>query len=221
MIMLNLLRFKPRGDAGIYGLYSNVAAGEIKKTGSHVAYFGPVMGDLDPDLGFDASWDAMALPVYRRRGAFLQMQKSETYQAAVPYRVAGTTARLLYALSDLDASTATATIAKLHESQAPLTVSAGEVVVLTLLPPTDEADIDAYLAAAAPLVRNAGGEILLALKAEVPIVSELYWAHATVTRIPTRDALTTLYGAKAWKKVAKTFPGIADQQLRVAAQMNA
>ena len=55
VVMFNLLRFRPRGDAAIYTLYGRQAAPEIKKVGSFIAYYGTVITDFNQDLGFDTS----------------------------------------------------------------------------------------------------------------------------------------------------------------------
>ena len=63
-------------DRAIYRLYGREAAPEVEKVGSFVGYFGAVISDLDPSLGFDASWNAVVMPVYHRRRACLDLQRS-------------------------------------------------------------------------------------------------------------------------------------------------
>jgi predicted DNA-binding transcriptional regulator AlpA len=100
VIMLNLLRFRPRGDATIYSMYDRETAPEVEKVGSFIGHYGAVITDLDPALGFDARYDAVVMPVSHRRSSYLALQRSSIYQLIIPYRSAGTSRRTLYVLSD-------------------------------------------------------------------------------------------------------------------------
>jgi hypothetical protein len=132
MIMLNLLRFKPRGDASIYSLYGKEAEPQVKKTGSFIFYYGKVIMDLG--LGFDESWDGIVMPIYKRRHSFLELQANPLYQLAIPYRVAGTFARLLYVVGDSDTLLGdTASINEYADRKQGIPVSEGEVVIAELL----------------------------------------------------------------------------------------
>jgi len=141
IIMLNLLRFRPQGDSSIYNLYGREAAPEVKKVGSFVGFFGATINDLDPALCFDDSWDGVVLPVYRRRKSFLDLQKSERYQLAIPYRSAGTSRRTLYALSDdrplLPAATS---ISSMFTEHSGLAVKDSEIFSIELLRFSNEDD---------------------------------------------------------------------------------
>lgn len=191
IIMLNLLRFRPRGDGSIYSLYGREAAPEVKKVGSFVGFFGATINDLDPALGFDNSWDGVVLPVYQRRKSFLDLQKSERYQLAIPYRSAGTSRRTLYVLSDdrplLPAATS---ISAMFTDRSGLTVEDSGVYSIELLRFSDE---DERLAAQTRLNSEPQSEAVLSVRAEVPVLSEHYWNHCLVRRFPSRSALESFY----------------------------
>ena len=44
-----------------------------------------------------------------------------------------------------------------------------------------------------PLLTQAGGEVVLSVRAEIPIVSEEYWDHFVSFRFPSRKAMKDLY----------------------------
>ena len=193
IIMLNLLRFKPRGDSSIYSLYARDAAPEVAKTGSFVGFYGKVLSDLDPSLGIDVGWDSVALVVYKRRRSFLQMQQSPIYQSAVAYRVAGAYARLLYVTKDgANFFEAKETVAGLDNNREPLAIGKGEIAVIDLFGNSSQDASSAlkhFAGQRAHLLEGVGAETLLSLETEVPIVSEDYWQHCCLTRFPSLEAL--------------------------------
>ena len=203
VIMLNLLRFRPRGDSTIYSLYGKEAAPEVKKVGSFIGYYGAVVTDLDPALGFDASWDAVVMPVYHRRASYLTLQRSSVYQLAIPYRSAGTSRRTLYVLSDGDTIFKdTHSIAEMDASRKPLPVSAGDVYVIDVVR-FDGAQgrerFSTWAGSVQPLLQEAGATPLLSLTPEVPVLSEEHWDHCILTHFPSLGAVTTLHSSTAWQ----------------------
>lgn len=191
IIMLNMLRFRPRGDNSIYNLYGREAAPEVEKVGSFIGFFGATIDDLDPNLGFDPSWDGVVLPVYQRRRSFLELQRSEPYQLAIPYRSAGTSRRTLYVLSDdKPLLPATTSVKTMFESGAGLAVEDEDVYSIELLKLDGKEDQDW---ARADRNRDASSEVVLSLRAEVPIVSERLWDHCLVTRFKSRESLEEFY----------------------------
>jgi uncharacterized protein (DUF1330 family) len=203
VIMLNLLRFRPRGDSTIYSLYGKEAAPEVKKVGSFIGYYGAVVTDLDPALGFDASWDAVVMPVYHRRASYLALQRSSIYQLAIPYRSAGTSRRTLYVLSDGDTIFKdTHSIAEMDAGRKPLPVNAGDVYVIDVVRFAGEQGREQFRHWAntvQPLLQDAGAPPLLSLQPEVPVLSEEHWDHCILTHFPSLDAVTTLYSSTAWQ----------------------
>ena len=204
VIMLNLLRFRPRGDATIYNMYGREAAPEVEKVGSFVGYFGSVINDLDPDLGFDQGYDAVVMPVYHRRGSYLALQQSSIYQLVIPYRSAGTSRRTLYVLRDGDSLyPGTHSIADMDASRDPLTIKAGEIYTIDLLRFADDGGAAAFkqwCELSAPLLHDAGATPLFSLQAEVPVLSEEYWDHCLLTHYPSLDAMTRLYRSDTWQQ---------------------
>jgi uncharacterized protein (DUF1330 family) len=204
VIMLNLLRFRPRGDSTIYSLYGKEAAPEVKKVGSFIGYYGAVVTDLDPALGFDASWDAVVMPVYHRRASYLALQRSSIYQLAIPYRSAGTSRRTLYVLSDGDkVYKGTTTIAEMDANRKPLPTRAGDVYVIDVLRfagAQGREQFSAWADSVQPLLQEVGAKPLLSLSPEVPVLSEEHWDHCILTHFPSLDAVTTLYGSADWQQ---------------------
>ena len=204
VIMLNLLRFRPRGDNTIYSLYGKDAAPEVKKVGSFIGYYGAVVTDLDPALGFDASWDAVVMPVYHRRASYLALQRSSNYQLAIPYRSAGTSRRTLYVLSDGDkVYKGTTTIAEMDANRKPLPTRAGDVYVIDVLRfagAQGREQFSAWADSVQPLLQEVGAKPLLSLSPEVPVLSEEHWDHCILTHFPSLDAVTTLYGSADWQQ---------------------
>lgn len=191
IIMLNLLRFRPRGDSSIYKLYGREAAPEVKKLGSFVGFFGAVLTDLDPQLGFDGSWDGVVLPVYLRRRSFLDLQKSERYQLAIPYRSAGTSRRTLYVLSDdTPLLPATNSIDSIFKSGSGLTTNDDDIYSIELLKLKGD---QVQIKARTNLNNATQAEVVLSLRAEVPVLSEHYWDHCLVTKFLSRQALESFY----------------------------
>jgi uncharacterized protein (DUF1330 family) len=205
VIMLNLLRFRPRGDGTIYSLYGKEAAPEVKKVGSFIGYYGAVITDLDPALGFEASYDAVVMPVYHRRGSYLDLQRSSIYQLAIPYRSAGTSRRTLYVLKDGESVFKdTHSIAEMDASRQPLPTNAGDVYVIDLVRFADSQGRERFRAWADSvqvLAKNAGATTLLSLQAEVPVLSEEYWDHCILTHFASLEAMTTLYSSEAWQRL--------------------
>ncbi len=203
VIMLNLLRFRPRGDASIYSLYGKEAAPEVEKVGSFVGYYGAVLTDLDPALGFDASYDAVVMPVYHRRGSYLALQRSSIYQLVIPYRSAGTSRRTLYVLSDGEAIFSdTHSIAEMDASRNPLPTNAGDIYVIDVVRYVDERGREHFRTWAdtvSPLLRDAGATPLLSLQPEVPVLSEAYWDHCILIHFPSLDAVRAVYTSGEWK----------------------
>jgi len=192
IIMLNLLRYRPRGDSHIYSLYGREAAPEIKKVGSFVSFFGTNINDLDPTLGFDNSWDGVVLPVYQRRRSFLDLQKSSRYQLAIPYRSAGTSRRTLYALSDCNPASdiASTNINTLSKTRSGLSFSEDEICSIELLkfdPDSSSPSIQPYNGS------ESRSEIILSVRAEVPILSEQYWDHCIIRKFRSRSDLEDFY----------------------------
>ena len=220
VIMLNLLRFRPRGDSTIYSLYGKEAAPEVKKVGSFIGYYGAVVTDLDPALGFDASWDAVVMPVYHRRASYLALQRSSIYQLAIPYRSAGTSRRTLYVLSDGDTLFKdTHSIAEMDANRKPLPVNAGDVYVIDVVRFAGEQGREQFRHWAntvQPLLRDAGATPLLSLQPEVPVLSEEHWDHCILTHFPSLDAVTTLYGSAAWQQSLAARQAALENSVTVA-----
>lgn len=220
IIMLNLLRFRPRGDSGIYALYAREAAPEVEKVDSFVGYFGAVITDLDPALGFDSSYDAMVMPVYHRRDSYLTLQRSSIYQLAIPYRSAGTSRRTLYVLRDADKPVAgTHSIAGMNASREPLPVAAGEIAIIDAVRcagPQGRQDFQSWIDGSGPLLSAVGATRLLCLQAEVPVLSEEYWDQCSVMHFPSLEAVTCLYQSEAWLKLKATRDQALENSVTVA-----
>jgi uncharacterized protein (DUF1330 family) len=203
IINLNFLRFRPRANARAYNEYAVVAGPEIEAVGGAIVHHASAATGTADALAFSDDWDAVALPVYPRRASYIELQLSTDYQAAIADRVAGTLARLLYVLSDdkpiFDATTS---IADLHKSAKQVDATPDNLAVSELVKFRDENGPDNFAKWAAkvgPLITSAGGEIILSVRAELPIVSQQDWDHFTLIRYPSLDAYVQLTKTDDWQ----------------------
>lgn len=220
IIMLNLLRFRPRRDPRIYAMYGKDAAPEVDKTKSYIGFFGMTITDMDPGLGLSADWDGVVLPVYRRRGAFLQLQRSPIYQRAIPLRTAGTFSRLLYVLKDPDnAMQDNATIKQLNESREPI-ISDGAGCLLLHLDRVraSVADSDELAENHAKSMAPFGGKLRMTTVAEVPVVSEQKWTTCRIAEFPSQEALADYLNSPQGRALRQLRGELCEQSLSVAAK---
>lgn len=88
VVMLNLLKFKPREGASEYNKYGEAAVQMVEARGGKVLWMGKVdqtlIGDLDAD-----DWDSIALVQYPSRKTFVEMTTSKEYDAAHEHRESG------------------------------------------------------------------------------------------------------------------------------------
>ena len=99
VVMLNLLKFKPREGAAEYGKYGEAAVKMVEARGGKVLWMGKVdqtlIGDLDAN-----DWDAIALVQYPSRKAFIEMVTTPKYEAAHEHREAGLERTNLVAMTE-------------------------------------------------------------------------------------------------------------------------
>jgi uncharacterized protein (DUF1330 family) len=88
VVMLNLLKFKPREGASEYAKYGDSVVKMVEARGGKVLWMGKVdqtlIGDLDAN-----DWDSIALVQYPSRKAFIEMTTSKDYDAAHEHRESG------------------------------------------------------------------------------------------------------------------------------------
>lgn len=87
VVMINLLKFKPRGGASEYDQYGDAATRMIGESGGTLLYAGRCDQVLIGDAG--EGWDAVAVVEYPSRKAFLEMVTRKDYQQAHEHRDAG------------------------------------------------------------------------------------------------------------------------------------
>ncbi|MFC1836392.1 DUF1330 domain-containing protein [Thermodesulfobacteriota bacterium] len=196
-INLNFLRYRPRGDSTRYDLYGAVAGKAIAGVCGDIIYHGEAITDVEQIFEMSDEWDGVAYAMYPRRAAYLQLQRDADYQRAIPDRVAGTLERMLYLLSDGDPIyDATGTITDFHDNNGRVQFAAGNVVVSECLrfnKPNGRKEYEKFAQAFALLLKKSGGEVVLSVRAEMPIVSEEYWDHFVAFRFPSMAALKDLY----------------------------
>ncbi len=101
VVMVNLLKFKPNGEAE----YAKYAAGVepiLKKLGAKILFAGKCQFCL---IGH-ADWDMVALVQYPRKKALIQMAMSPEYRAIHHHREAGLQGQVNYAVGAVDPETA-------------------------------------------------------------------------------------------------------------------
>ncbi len=92
LVMVNLLRFKPKGGEAMYETYSRLMMPILNKIGAQVIYYG---GDAKTFIGDDA-WDAVLLVQYPSRSAFFRMISDKAHREASQYREQGLLDSRLY-----------------------------------------------------------------------------------------------------------------------------
>jgi len=204
-INLNLLRYRPRGDSSRYDLYGAAAGKSIVGVGGDIILHGEAITDVPKIFEMSDEWDGVAYAMYPRRAAYLQLQRDTSYQGAIPDRVAGTFERMLYVLSDGDAIyDATGSITNFHKTNTRVAFSEGNVVVSEFLrfkKPNGRKEYEKFAAAFAPMLKKKGGEVVLSVRAEMPIVSEEYWDHFVAFRFPSMKAMKDLYQSGEFQQV--------------------
>jgi uncharacterized protein (DUF1330 family) len=125
----------------------------------------------------------------------------------VPDRVAGTYQRHLYSLVDGEQLLpASQTIQQIHDNVTSLKVAKDEVIIDEFLKFKDSKGRDKYKEYGeeiAPLIKSVGGEIVLSVDCELPVVSEELWDHFILIRYPSMDAFTNLFKTDDWIEARK------------------
>ena len=221
VIHMNFLRWRPRGDGEVYGLYGNVAGREISALGGHTVHVGLGITDAAAIYEFSDGWDEVAYALYPRKRAYLQLQRDNDYQLAIPDRVAGTYRRMLYAISDGEAIyDATDTILDYHENGTVTQVEKGNIVLSEFLRFKDDGGIESYTRFAKKfeaMLKDAGGYVALSVNAEFPIVSEEYWDHFVSIVFPSRQAMEDLLTSDEFFEINIDRINGLDASLAVAA----
>lgn len=205
VINLNLLRYRPRGDSTTYDKYGAVAGKEIVGVGGDIIFHGEGITDVPKIFEMSDEWGGVAYAMYPRRAAYLQLQRDIDYQMAIPDRVAGTYERMLYVLSDGDAIyKATGSISNFHKTNTRVKFAGGNVVVSEFLrfkKPNGRKEYEKFARAFAPMLKKIGGEVILSVRAEIPIVSEEYWDHFVSFRFPSMKAMKNLYQSGKFSEI--------------------
>lgn len=196
-IMLNFMRYRPYRDATLYMRYAMSAGDGIDVEGSYTPYYASVIHDLDPAYGFDNSWDEMTIPVYSRLASYGLAQSNPKYQSGLPDRVAGTFQRHLYVLKDGEQIfPATFTIQELHDDKKGFPFKKSDVLIAEFLrfnKPDGRETFVNYAKVVTPLIESVGGEVILSVEADIPVVSEELWDHFILIRFPSFDAYKNLF----------------------------
>jgi len=88
VVMLNLLKFKPRGGSQEYGKYGDSVTKMVEARGGKILWMGKVDQTLIGDVA-EEDWDAVALVQYPSRKAFIDMATSTEYDKAHEHRESG------------------------------------------------------------------------------------------------------------------------------------
>lgn len=196
VIHMNFLQWRPRGEGERYGMYGEVAGGEIGAVGGSTVHVGLAITDAAKIYEFSDEWDEVAFALYPRKRAYLQLQRDEDYQLAIPDRVAGTYRRLIYAISDGEpVYNPNYTILGIHESKAPIKVEKGNVVMSEFLRFKKDGGIESYTKFAKTfqkMLTEAGGYVALSVNAEFPVVSREYWDHFVCIVFPSQKEMEDL-----------------------------
>jgi len=196
-IMLNFMRYRPDRDPTLYMRYAQNAGDGINVEGSYTPYYASAIHDLSPAYGFDNSWDEITTPVYSRLASYGLAQSNPAYQLAQPDRVAGTFQRHLYVLKDGEQIfPATLTIQELHDNRRGFSFKKSDVLIgefVRFNKPGGRESFVEYANAITPLIKGVGGEVILSVEAEIPVVSEELWDHFVFSKYPSLDAFKKLF----------------------------
>ena len=222
IILLNFVRFRPDRDPTYYMKYGAMSAKEQVTEGAWQLFAGGAIHDLDEAYGFDNSWDEIAVPLYRRRASYGVANASEAYQLGMPDRVAGTYQRHLYSLVDGEQLLpASLTIQQVHDNHTSHKVARGEVIIGEFLRFRDAEARETYRKygeAVALLIKKAGGEIVLSVDCELPVVSEELWDHFVMTRYPSMEAYEKLFKSDGWIEASRLRRAALDASMAAAFQ---
>ena len=205
VINLNLLRCRPRHDCTVYNKYGAVAGVGIVGVGGDVILHADGVTDENKIFGFSDEWDAIAYAMYPSRAAYQQLQRDVDYQEGIKDRVAGTYERMLYVLSDGDAIYDTkGSITNYHKANTRVPFDDGNVVVTEFLRFKKDGgrkEYEKFAKLFAPMLTQAGGEVVLSVRAEIPIVSEEYWDHFVSFRFTSKKAMKDLFQTTEYTKI--------------------
>jgi hypothetical protein len=177
-------------------MYGEVAGKEIASLGGNTVHVGLGITDVSKIYEFSDAWDEVAYALYPRKRAYLQLQRDQDYQGAIPDRVAGTYRRMLYAISDGEPIyDATDTILGYLKKRTVTQVEKGNVVLSEFLRFKENGGRESYTRFAnnfEKLLKGVGGHVALSVDAEFPIVSEEYWDHFVSIVFPSRKVMEDL-----------------------------
>ena len=201
IVMVNLLRYAEPGGRARYARYGAVAGREIAARGGRVLYSGASLAGH--------GWDSVALAYYPRRAAWLDMQDSPAYRAAIADRTAGLSARLLYAFTRGDGPVAVAQ--PLENVQRRSDDEAFVVHLLRYHGDDGRVSLLRHGEVAARLVQDLGGKVELSLAADQAMVSDDEWDHFVLVRYPSFDALREMLASDEGQAAnrASGEPGVA------------
>ena len=196
-INLNFIRCRPRNDCSMYDAYGAVAGVGIVGVGGDVIHHANGVTDANKVFEFSDEWDVVAYAMYPSRAGYLQLQRDVDYQEGIKDRVAGTYERLLYVLSDGEAIyDASGSISDFHTNNTRITFDDGNVVVSEFLRFKKDGgrkEYEKFARLFAPMLIKAGGDVVLSVRAEMPIVSEEYWDHFVSFKFPSQKVMKDLY----------------------------
>ncbi|MGI9595443.1 MAG: hypothetical protein ACR2QK_04745 [Acidimicrobiales bacterium] len=164
IIMVNLLRYAPEGGREAYARYGAVAGGVVRARGGGPVYSAPVV------VG-DSPWETVLLVRYPRRAAYLDMQTDPAYLGVIPERTRGLSARLLYSFHPAAGD---------PEDTFRIERSGGDEVFVV--------ELVRLAAGARSGDWSPGGQVILRLQADSPMVTDDRWDELVVTRYPSIEA---------------------------------
>src|SRR5262245_16444041 len=94
IVMVNLLKFKPKGGEAEYGKYATAIRPILEKLGAKILFAGKAQFCL---IGH-ADWDMVVLVQYPRKKTLFQMATSPEYRAIHHHREAGLEGQINYAV---------------------------------------------------------------------------------------------------------------------------
>ena len=111
-------------------------------------------------------------------------------------------------------------IKNLHETKGRIELEAGNVVLSEFLrfkKPGGRRSYEKFARDFGMLIERIGGEVLLSVQAEMPIISEEYWDHFVSFRFPSLEALSSLYESDEFREMERHRATALESTLAVLA----
>jgi uncharacterized protein (DUF1330 family) len=211
VFLLKLVKFQGDDGRAAYRQYLRASVARLRELGGDVIFYGEAMRfPLDSTgtkelFGFRPSpWDAMVLERYRARKDIRKMKASENYREAENRGRESIAETVVYALNGLlpngkRSRAETATVTDLPKSDT-------AVFMLNLMKFKPDGGEQAYrkkyASVVVPMIKNRGGQIVYALKAEQLLVGEEQYDRVPLVMYPSKEVFQEMILSEEYQAVS-------------------